>query len=151
MEPGSVVLISIAQAGGEAISSLDEVRAVAGQGLEGDRYQFGTGSFSQKPGTGRQVTLIEAEALDDVARICGEQMAYGASRRNIVTRGVALNDLMNREFQVGDVRLRGVRLCDPCSVAFPDADVKRALENRGGLRADILSDGLIRVGDAVQV
>ena len=149
MESAVVVLISIAGAGGEPTSSTDEVRAVAGRGLEGDRYHLGTGSFSQKPGTGRQVTLIEAEALDDVARICGHEVAYGDARRNIVTRGVALNELMNREFRVGDVRLRGVRLCDPCKVAFPDVSVKRALENRGGLRAEILGDGVIRVGDIV--
>ena len=151
MADGTVVLISIARAGGDATASTDQVRAVAGRGLEGDRYFNNAGTFSNSPGAGRAVTLIESEAIDAVARDCGCELDYKDTRRNIVTRGVALNDLLDREFRVGDVRMRGVRLCEPCKISFPDAGVKQALVNRGGLRADILNDGVISVGDAVHV
>lgn len=151
MDTGTVVLISLAASGGEATVAVEVARAVAGEGLEGDRYLLGVGTFSKKPGTGRQITLIESEAVDDVARTCPGKLAYADARRNLVTRGAALNDLIDKEFRVGDVRLRGVRLCDPCRTAFPDPEVKQALTNRGGLRADILSDGVIRVGDTVIV
>ncbi len=149
MADGMVVLISIAKAGGDATASTDQVRAVAGRGLEGDRYFNQEGTFSDSPGAGREVTLIESEAIDDVVRDFGGGLEYKDTRRNIVTRGVALNDLVDREFRVGDVRMRGARLCDPCKVSFPDADVKQAFVSRGGLRADILNDGVIRVGDSV--
>ncbi len=149
MADGTVVQITIAKAGGEATASTEQVRAVAGRGLEGDRYFNRTGTFSESVGTGREVTLIESEAIDNVARDCGRELEYKAARRNIVTRGVALNDLVDKEFRVGDVRMRGARLCDPCKVSFPDADVKQAFVSRGGLRADILNDGVIRVGDSV--
>ncbi len=151
MADGTVVLISIAKAGGEATAPIDQVRAVAGRGLEGDRYFHKTGTFSSSPGNGRDVTLIESEAIDSVARDCGRQLEYIDTRRNIVTRGVALNDLIDKEFRVGDVRMLGVRLCEPCKVSFPDADVKNGLVSRGGLRADILNDGVISIGDSVEV
>ena len=151
MADGTVVLISIARAGGDATASTDQVRAVAGRGLEGDRYFNNAGTFSNSPGAGRAVTLIESEAIDAVARDCGCELDYKDTRRNIVTRGVALNDLIDREFRVGGVRMRGVRLCEPCKVSFPDANVKEALVSRGGLRADILTDGEIRVGDSIEI
>ena len=68
-----------------------------------------------------------------------------------MTRGGVLNGLSDRECRVGGVRLRGVRLCEPCKVSFPDANVKEALVSRGGLRADILTDGEIRVGDSIEI
>ncbi|MBI4570611.1 MAG: MOSC domain-containing protein [Chloroflexi bacterium] len=148
---GRVVAIGITPKGGEPTVSVQEVRAVAGRGLEGDRYFTNEGTFSETPGGGRAVTLIESEAIDAVARDCGYKMQYKDSRRNIVTRGVALNDLVGKEFRVGDVRMLGVRLCEPCNVSFPDVNVKQALVHRGGLRAEILNDGRICVGDAVRV
>ena len=151
MADGTVVLISIAPAGGGATASTDQVRAVAGRGLEGDRYFNKAGTFSNSPRVGREVTLIESEAIDAVARDCGCELEYKDTRRNIVTRGVALNDLVDKEFRVGDVRMRGIRLCDPCKISFPDANVKQALVSRGGLRADILNDGEIRIGDSVMI
>ncbi len=146
MADGTVVLIGIAggQPGdGKAPETVDQATAVAGQGLEGDRY-FDTDFDSQ-------VTLIEAEAIDGMVRDAGLTIAYEEARRNIVTRGVELTGLVDKEFRVGDVRMRGVRLCEPCKVSFPDADVKNALVSRGGLRADILSDGVISTGDSVHV
>ena len=149
MWQGTVVSIGISPNGGESMATVDGVRAFAGRGLEGDRYFSNLGTFSDTPGSGRQVTLIESEAIDAVERDCGYKLEYKDSRRNIVTHGVALNDLVGKEFSVGAVPMLGVRLCDPCNHSFPDGNVKQALVQRGGLRADILNDGVIRVGDAV--
>jgi MOSC domain-containing protein YiiM len=152
MFKGSVVSIHIAREASGKTESLAEARAVAGQGLEGDRYFLKQGSFSDNPNTtGRQVTLIESEAIDAVERDYGYKLEYGDSRRNIVTRGVALNHLLGKEFRVGDVTMRGVRLNEPCNhlAGLTDDKVKAGLIHRGGLRADILNDGVIRVGDDV--
>ena len=138
---------------GEPLVAVEEVRAVAGKGLEGDRYAEGRGTFSSRPGTGRQVTLIESEAVEAAGREYGVVLDPGQTRRNVVTAGVALNHLVDREFTVGGVRLRGVRLAEPCAHMAElagDAEVRKALVHRGGLRADILSDGVIRVGDEVR-
>ena len=103
-------------------------------------------------GTGREVTLIEDEALEALFDEAGLELAPGASRRNIVTRGVPLNHLVNREFCVGAVRLRGMRLCEPClhlEHLTQMTGARRALVHRGGLRAEIVTEGVIRAGDAV--
>lgn len=134
------------------MESVNAVHAVPGQGLEGDRYFAKVGTYSHKPTAGREVTLIEFEAIEALRRDYGINLDPGDSRRNIVTQRIALNHLLNREFQVGEVKLRGVRLCDPCShlERLTQRGVLRGLVHRGGLRAQILSEGMIRVGDAVQ-
>ena len=149
---GSVVGIFVAPVGEATPEPRDEVMAVAGRGLQGDRYFDGTGTYSQTAGTGRHVTLIESEALEAAARDYGIDLPPGASRRNIVTTGVALNHLVGEEFLVGNVRLRGTRLCEPCShlAKLTGRPVVKALIHRAGLRADILEGGPIRIGDEVQ-
>jgi MOSC domain-containing protein YiiM len=134
--------------GAEAEVPLDavpEARVVEGRGLEGDRYFDGAGTFSDWPGDGRHVTLVEREALDDVG------LDGAAARRNVVTSGIGLNDLVGRTFSVGEVVLRGTRLCEPCAhlEGLTRPGVLRELVHRGGLRADVVSGGVIRVGDAV--
>ena len=127
-----------------------EVIAIAGVGLEGDRYAARTGSFSAKPKPGRQITLIEAEAIEALERELGLVLAPGETRRNLVTRGIALNHLVGREFTVGDVRLRGHELCEPCgdlARMTGKSQILPGLVHRGGLRAEILQGGVIRVGD----
>jgi MOSC domain-containing protein YiiM len=121
---------------------------VAGRGLQGDRY-----FDDARDEPGRQLTLIEAEALDALARDYGCALEPGASRRNIVTRGVALNHLVGREFRVGAATLRGVKLCEPCGhlAKLTVPAVKTGLVHRGGLRAEIVAGGTIRLGDAVEV
>jgi MOSC domain-containing protein YiiM len=121
--------------------------AVAGRGLEGDRYFEGSGTFSGGPPSGRALTLVEAEALDDV------RLDWAAARRNVVTRGVGLNDLVGRRFRIGAVECMGRRLCDPCShlEKLTEDGILRALADRGGLRADVLSDGRVAVGDPLVV
>lgn len=148
MDDGRVEAIFLAGERGAPRTAVEAVRAVAGMGLEGDRY-FGR-SAAGKSEPGRQVTLIEAEAVDAV-RAAGVEFAPGDGRRNVVTRGVSLNDLVGRTFRVGGARLRGVERCDPCSrlTRLTYRGVERDLRDRGGLRAEILEGGDIRVGDPV--
>ncbi|MFN8010591.1 MAG: MOSC domain-containing protein [Holophagaceae bacterium] len=149
---GRLASIHLAPAAGAPLASVPSVRAVPGRGLEGDRYFLQAGSFSDTPGTGRECTLIEAEALQALARELGLHLEPGATRRNLVTEGVALNHLVDREFTVGEVRLRGMRLCEPCkglAAATGKPAVLPGLVHRGGLRCEVLSEGLLRVGDEV--
>lgn len=152
---GSVVWIFVAALAHGAMRPLDEVRVVDGRGLEGDRY-FGVGRAyaDGRPGIGRHVTLIEEEALDAARRDYEVDLPPGGSRRNLVTRGVALNHLVDREFAIGaEVVLRGVRLCEPCrhlDKLSGGLACSRALVHRGGLRAEIVRGGVIRVGDSLR-
>lgn len=153
-EPGKtgvVVGLHISAASGASMRSVDCVRGFAGRGLEGDRYFSGAGTYSNVPEPGRQVTLVETEALDALERVHGIELHPGETRRNIATQGVSLNGLVGREFKVGEVTLRGVEVCEPCShmAQLAGKNVLRGLVHRGGLRADILTDGLIQVGDPV--
>jgi len=126
---------------------------VAGRGVEGDRYFNHLGTYSNKPGTGRHVTLIESEALDALLREYKIALEPSMARRNIVTRGIALNHLVEKQFKIGFVILRGTRLCEPCvhleKLSQPGA--MRGLIHRGGLRAEIVAGGPIRVGDEILV
>ncbi len=131
-----------------------EARAVPGRGLEGDRYFSGTGTFSpvcRQPDF--EITLIEQENIDAFARESGLPFTSLHARRNIVTQGARLNELAGKEFYVGEVHLRGTRLCEPCNhlakISFPEA--LKGLVHRGGLRAQVLSEGSIRVGDTIRV
>jgi steroid delta-isomerase-like uncharacterized protein len=151
MTHGRVVSISITSAAAAPVQMLDAAHAVAGKGLEGDRYFSGEGTFSSEPGQGRHVTLIEAEAVDALNAQLGTSFAPGEMRRNIATRGIALNHLVGRDFRVGEALLRGVRLCEPCEhlESLTRAGVLKQMLHRGGLRADILEGGVIRPGDAI--
>lgn len=134
----------------QAMISHPQVRAIAGEGLEGDRYCRHAGTFSKGLPT-NQITLIEAEALEAARRDYDLEMPAEESRRNVLTCGVALNHLVGREFLVGNVRLRGLKLCEPCShlAKLTGKRVLEALRHRGGLRAEIITGGTIRVGDVI--
>jgi MOSC domain-containing protein YiiM len=151
MKNGHVVSIHIGSAAKAPMQAVDSARAVPGRGLEGDRYFNLAGTFSKNLNPVNEVTLIESEALEALARDCGIRLDPGGSRRNITTRGVALNHLVGREFTVGGVRLRGLKLCEPCGhlEGLTEKGVREALLHRGGLRAQVLEEGEIRVGDAV--
>ncbi len=143
---GAVVAIHIAAAAGEPTQTVQDAQALAGQGLLGDRHVAGAGTFpSNLPGSA--LTLIEAEVCESFAPPLGAD----EHRRNLVTRGIELNGLVGREFMVGEVRCRGMRLCEPCTVVegYSSRPVLRALVHRGGLRADVLTDGAIHGGDPV--
>lgn len=150
MWTGTVDSIHIAPAAEAAMEAVAEVRALPGFGLAGDRYARQGGTFS-KPHPDRELTLIEAEAIEAAKRDYEIDLVPGGSRRNIVTRGVPLNHLVGREFQIGDVRVRGIRLCEPCShlEGLTRQPVIKGLRHRGGLRAQILTEGVLRVGDVV--
>ena len=153
MWEGVVVNIFIAPEAGAPMRAVEAVRAVPERGLEGDRYFEARGSFSRWPGPHRDVTLIAEEALAEMARETGTTLAPEASRRNVLVRGVPLNDLIKQQFSVGDVTMQGIRLCQPCKYLARIADapgVLPGLVNRGGLRARILNEGVIHVGDAVR-
>ena len=151
MSEGSVVSIQIARNAKGAMESLEEVRAIEGKGLEDDRYCKQVGSYSHHPGPDREVTLIEMEAIDALRRDYDTDLEPKDSRRNLTTRGVPLNHLVGREFTVGEVRLEGLRLCEPCAnlVRMTAKGVLQGLIHRGGLRAQIVSGGTIRVGDPI--
>ena len=149
---GTIISIHIAPTGSAPMKSVTNAKAVAGRGLEGDRYYTKLGTYSNQAGSGRDVTLIEIEAINGLKRDYEVQLDSGQPRRNIVTRGVALNHLVEQEFRIGDVVLRGTRLCEPCA-HMEKLTVKgamRGLVHRGGLRAEIISGGSIRVGDTIQ-
>lgn len=150
MSKGRVESIHIAVTAKAEMQSLDLVEALAGLGLEADRYATRQGTFF-KPAPDFELTLIEAEAIEALARDYGIQLIPGNARRNLVTRGVALNHLVGREFKVGNVVIRGIRLCEPCShlESLTGLPVIKGLRHRGGLRAQILSNGKIRVGQLI--
>ena len=161
MWEGTVVSIQIAAKASAPMQSIPDVRAVPGRGLEGDRYFAGTGFYSKKSSYGgREVTLIEIEAVEalfgGVLNAEGERfgikLAAADTRRNIATSSVPLNHLVDREFWVGAVLMRGTRLCEPCKHLddLTQHRVMSGLIHRGGLRAQILSEGVIHVGDAVR-
>jgi MOSC domain-containing protein YiiM len=151
MTEGRVISIQIARAAARPMESAESVRAVAGQGLEGDRYSSKQGTFSATPGAVRDVTLIESEAVEAMNAKLGTAFAPGEMRRNIITRGVPLNHFVGQEFRVGEVRLRGEQLCQPCAYleSLTRVGVKAAMQHRAGLRARILTGGTIRPGDAI--
>ncbi len=151
MPNGTVVSIHIGPEAEKPLITVESVRAVPGRGLEGDRYFAGSGFYSDKAGPHREATLIECEALEALENDYGVKLAPGESRRNIVTRGVALNHLVGKEFRVGAVTLRGVKLCEPCNhlASLTQEQAKAGLVHRGGLRCQIVTEGVIRAGDPV--
>jgi MOSC domain-containing protein YiiM len=151
MSTGTVEFIYIAPGPAAPTVSVNEVLAIPGVGLEGDRYAKRQGTF-YKPEPDFELTLIEAEAIEALKRDYQVELAPGEARRNLVTRDVALNHLVGRDFQIGDVKLHGIRLCEPCShlQRLTGRPVIKGLLHRGGLRAQILSQGSIRVGDRLR-
>lgn len=143
--------LHIAPIAAAPMQAVDAVNAVAGRGLEGDRYFNNCGTYSDHPGDGRHVTLIEVEAIAALEREYQIEIAPGLARRNVVTRGVALNHLIGRDFNVGAAILRGTRLCEPCLHLdnLSRKGAMRGLIHRGGLRAEIISGGVIRVGEPI--
>ena len=146
---GRVEAIYLAPERGAPVAPVERARAVAGSGLEGDRKFFP--ERSAEPG--RALTLIQQEALEAMAAETGIRLAPGASRRQVHTRGIDLNALVGKRFRVGQVECRGVELCEPCAhlESLTQPGVIKGLVHRGGLNADVLSDGEIAVGVPLQV
>jgi MOSC domain-containing protein YiiM len=154
LQSGTVESIHIAPGAEDETHPVEAANVVAGRGVEGDRYfrAEGDGTFYEPEKKGQDLTLIEAEAIEGLAADTGIELSPGEARRNVVTRGVALNDLIGRRFTVGEVEAVGNRLCDPCShlQKLTQPGVLKGLADRGGLRADVVRGGRIATGDAVR-
>jgi MOSC domain-containing protein YiiM len=134
--------------------AVESAEAVAGLGLVGDRYHLQQGTFSTTDPNdmGRDLTLIENEAIEQFRTTYGMDLTPEEARRNLVTQGVALNDLIGKEFYIGEVRVKGIRVCAPCKhmQTITGKPVLEGLANSGGLRADILQGGVIGKGDRIR-
>lgn len=151
---GKVVSIGIAPTTADRADTVQEVRAVPGLGLEGDRYFHRNGTPSaEEHKADEEVTLVEAENIEEFNRRYGTDFTPVDTRRNIATSGIRLNDLVEREFRIGEVRFKAHRLCEPCQYlsTLMVPEVLEGLLHKGGLRAQILSEGVIRVGDVIEV
>jgi hypothetical protein len=150
---GEVVGIYVTDVKTTPMRSVRVAKAIPGKGLEGDRYAAGAGTFTPRSDRlrGYDITLIESEVLDGLRLADGAGLSPEESRRNVVTRGIDLNALVGREFHIGSVRVFGQRLCEPCVhlQRLTHPGVVEQLAHRGGLRADLLTGGEIRVGDRV--
>jgi MOSC domain-containing protein YiiM len=147
MDEGRVVGIFLTSEHGELPETVERARALAGKGLEGNRYFYADGDAPD----GRALTLIAAEALEAFESETNIVLSAAETRRNVLTRGIDVNALVGKRFRVGSVECLGVELCEPCShlQSLTRPGVLRGLVHRAGLNADILSDGDIAVGDAV--
>jgi hypothetical protein len=148
---GTVEALLVAPCPREPLTRIESARALPGRGLEGDRYALGRGTFSSGKGNGYDLTLIESEALEALAND-GVSVTWEEARRNVVTRGIDLNSLVGKRFRVGDVECFAQRLAEPCAhlESLTRPGVLRGLVHRAGIRADILADGVVRVGDGVR-
>jgi hypothetical protein len=143
---GTVAAILVAPGAEAPLARVGDAEALAGRGLAGDRYADGQGTFSA-PGRGYELTLVEADVLEEIG------LSWEEARRNVVTRGIALNGLVGRRFRIGTVHCVGRRLAEPCAhlekLARPG--LLRPLVHRGGLRADIVESGVIRLGEEIEL
>jgi MOSC domain-containing protein YiiM len=147
-EPPAVVALFTARAAGEPMQSHPAIEVVPGFGIPGDRYATRSGHWSDPKWRDQQLTLVSAELLDELG------LGHDALRRNVVTRGMDLDDLIGLEFGIGTARLRGRRLCSPC--AYVERLNKRPglfeeLAGRGGIRVSIVGAGRIEVGDELRI
>ena len=154
---GNVLYIFVCSEKKEPMIGVRSIEVIAGRGLKGDRYERGIGAFSKSRDVVRHVTVIALEAVDEANIPLHRKFLPGETRRNIVTVGIApddLNSLIGRTFTVGGVTMRGVELCDPCerpSAPSGKPGFALAFKNRGGIRAEVISGGIINIGDAIIV
>ncbi len=149
---GSVVALFIVDRRAAPMKQVEQLYALAGRGIEGDRYFLGTGTYSKKPEPGRQVTLIKSEVLQSLKDKFEITVKPEESRRNVLTRGIEINDLIGAEFFVGPVRLRAHRITQPClylEKLLDQPGLYKELWDNGGISCEILSDGVIKEGDII--
>ena len=151
MFTGHLVGIYTTGEAGTPLTPNTELRAIEGVGLDGDRYAIEVGKYSDREGPHRQVTFIEREVIAAVNNEAGVELGEHETRRNLVTEGVPLNHLVGETFRVGDVVFRGIKTCPPCAYLekLTRPGVRAALENRGGLHAEIVRGGTLRIGDEI--
>jgi hypothetical protein len=155
MFDGQLLAIQVADAAAAPMRPLEAAEAVVGQGLIGDRYAACNGKYPPDAEGNvlpkREVTLIEAETLAAIIRETGATFSHADTRRNLLTADVPLNHLVGKSFSIGEVELRGVELCDPCSyLEAMHPGIMKPLIHRGGLRARIVRGGTLHIGDVIR-
>ena len=143
-----VFKICITEKSGENMQEVNSIKVLANKGILNDRY------FNENNDKDIQITLIESENIDYVNEISSVHIPYINFRRNIITKGIKLNELVNKEFSIGEVKIKGHRLCDPCKYLqdkLKDENLVKKLVNRGGLRCEILSTGVITLNDHISM
>lgn len=151
---GTIEAIHLTDTVAAPVRAVDSVAVRAGVGLVGDRYGDLAESRVGSSGSPRgDVTLVEAEQIEWLAAETGIRLAPGETRRNLTTRGVRLNDLVGRTFRIGGIRAEGLRLCEPCAhlQELVGRPILEPLVHRAGLRARLLDDGELQVGDSIEV
>ena len=149
---GSVVALFTVDRREAPMKQSEQINAIAGKGIEGDRYLLETGTYSKKPEPGRQVTLIQSEVLDSLKTKFDITVKPEESRRNVLTKGIEINDLIGTEFFVGPVRLKAHRLTRPCLYLenlLSQPGLYNELWENGGISCEILSGGVIKEGDVI--
>ena len=149
---GTVVALFTVDRMSAPMKKMEQLNALAGLGIEGDRYLLGTGTYSKKPEPGRQVTLIKSEILDWLKKEFDITVKPEECRRNVVTRDVEINELIGTEFFVGEVRLRAHRITQPCIYLenlLSQPGLYQALWDNGGISCEIMTDGVIKEGDII--
>ena len=139
--------ICITNKSSEEMQDVNTVEVIASKGIVNDRY------FNENNDQALQITLIESENIDYYNQISETNIPYISFRRNIITKGIQLNDLVGKEFLIGDVKIKGHRLCAPCRYLqemLKQKNLVKKLLNRGGLRCEILTDGIISVNDPIK-
>jgi MOSC domain-containing protein YiiM len=153
MFEGRLLAIATTSSATLPMQPADEIEAITGQGLRGDRYAQKSGTFTRgEIEPSQQVTLIESEAIEAAVRDAKLDITHLDTRRNLLTEGVPLNHLVGKTFTVGSVTLRGVKLCEPCGhlEKLTCAGIEKTLLHRGGLRAEVVQGGTLRVGDTIR-
>lgn len=155
---GMVRAIFVGPVVGGPMEAMTEVQLIAGAGIEGDRYAAGAGTFVRKrgrsAGKGLALTLIEEEAIEQVRLQHGMELDFAITRRNVVTFGIRLEALIGKQFQLGSAMVRGVALNPPCSrleKLTGISGLKKLMAGRGGIRADVVEGGPVRVGDPLSL
>ena len=143
-----VLKLGITDSNNKKINEVDHIEVLANKGIIGDRH------FSEYNDPYCQLSLIESENIDYYNSKYGLDIPYLNFRRNIITQGIKLNDLIGKKIQIGEVKLEGIDLCRPCKhlteILNQDNIVKEFLR-RGGLRCQILSSSKINVGDKIKI
>jgi MOSC domain-containing protein YiiM len=153
MNHGIVDEIYIAPQKGAPNKFVEQIHVVPGAGIEGDHYFYEPGINKTQPEPGFQLTLIELEAIEAICKEDGIPITPNQTRRNLVTHGVSLNNLVGLVFSIGDIQVRGIRLCEPCNklAIRIDPRIEQSMAHRGGLRVDILTDGIIHRNDTITI
>ena len=150
---GTLLHVFVAPAAGAPMVDVGSARCLAGVGLENDRYALGTGYYSDRPRSDRQVTMLQVETLEALSRDDGLELTPQQSRRNLVTRGIDLLELVGRDLWVGGVLLRVARLNEPCRYLeeLTGLSLIAPLTHRGGVNCAVVRGGVVRSGDPVIV